>query len=93
MNATKVWTAADVYALGIRTDLETAAAIMGMGRTSAYARAQRGDFPVAVKRIGRLYVVPTAGLLHWLGLSERPAAAPVDVPEPRAAADAAESLS
>ena len=61
--------ACDVYALGVRTDLVTACRIaLGIGSTTAYALARRGELPFAAYRVGRQWVVPTAGLLTFLGL-------------------------
>ena len=51
----KAWTAAAVRQLGMTTDVETAAAILGIGRTKAYELAKSGEFPVKVLRIGRLF--------------------------------------
>jgi hypothetical protein len=55
-------------------DLMTAAAVLRIGRTKAYDLAKRGEFPVAVIRIGDSYRVPTAALLTLLGISEQPPA-------------------
>ena len=46
----------------------TAGAILGIGRSKAYALAKAGKFPVRIIRVGRSYVVPTAALLDLLGL-------------------------
>ena len=64
-------------------DLMTASAALGLGRTKAYELARRGEFPVAVIRIGTSYRVPVAGLLELLGISE---SAPL-FPQPRPAPD------
>ena len=50
-------------------DLMTAARVLGIGRTTAYALARDGGFPCPVIRVGGAYRVPTAGLLQVLGLS------------------------
>lgn len=63
----RVWTADDVHALGMTTDLETAAEIIGIGRTLAYELAKNGTFPVRLIRLGRRVVVPTADLTRLLG--------------------------
>lgn len=63
----RTWTPEEVRALGMTTDLETAAAIIGIGRTLAYDLARTGDFPVRVLRLGRRVVVPIADLLTYLG--------------------------
>jgi hypothetical protein len=61
--------ACDVYELGVRTDLVTACRIaLGIGSTTAYALAGRGELAFPAYRVGRQWVVPTAGLLTFLGL-------------------------
>ncbi|MCM4083929.1 helix-turn-helix transcriptional regulator [Paractinoplanes hotanensis] len=49
------------------TDIETAASVLGIGRTTAYTLARAGDFPTPVIRVGRRYVVAVEGLLTVLG--------------------------
>lgn len=61
-----VWTQEAVRALGMTTDIETAAAILGIGRTKAYELARAGAFPVKVLRIGHRYVVPVPAILELL---------------------------
>jgi hypothetical protein len=61
-----VWTAEAVRRLGMTTDVETAGAILGIGRTKAYELAKTGEFPVKVLRIGRRYVVPIPALMAVL---------------------------
>jgi predicted DNA-binding transcriptional regulator AlpA len=63
----RTWTPDEVRALGMTTDLETAAAIIGIGRTLAYDLVGTGNFPVRVLRLGRRVVVPIADLLTYLG--------------------------
>jgi hypothetical protein len=65
-NAT-AWTAEAVLNLGMTTDVETAGAILGIGRTKAYELAKNGEFPVKLLRIGRRYVVPIPALMALLG--------------------------
>ena len=65
--ASTVWTANAVRGLGLTTDVETAGAILGIGRTKAYELAKNGEFPVTVLRIGRRYVIPTPEILTLLG--------------------------
>jgi hypothetical protein len=56
-----------VRALGVTTDLETAAEIMGIGRTLAYELSRSDEFPVRLLRLGRRVVVPVTDLLRYLG--------------------------
>ena len=53
-------------ALGLTTTVDTAASILGISRTKAYALAKDGDFPVKLVRIGRRYLVPIPALLELL---------------------------
>lgn len=64
----QVWTEEKIRLLGTSTDLVTAAAILGVGRTTAHALARAGRFPVPVIRVGRRYRVPTAPILRLLTL-------------------------
>lgn len=76
----KVWTAADVLALGVRTTVETAGDIFGLSRTQAYEAVNHERFPVPTFRVGRRVVVPVAPILRVLGLdSEAPQAVTADV--------------
>jgi|RhiMetdeSRZDD1v2_1073273.scaffolds.fasta_scaffold828753_1 hypothetical protein len=61
-----VWTIESVQRLGITTDIETAASILGIGRTKAYELAKAGEFPVKIVRVGRRYVVPIPAILRLL---------------------------
>jgi hypothetical protein len=61
------WTVQAVRELGLTTDVETAGAVLGIGRTKAYELAQAGEFPVKILRVGRRYLVPTPALLELLG--------------------------
>ncbi|WP_276687261.1 helix-turn-helix transcriptional regulator [Corynebacterium casei] len=54
--------------IGIRQ----AAELLGIGSSSAYAAARKGNFPTKVIHIGGRYVVPTKPLLELLGLDELP---------------------
>lgn len=49
-------------------DVETAGALLGIGRSKSYQLAKAGEFPVRVLRIGRRYLVPTNVLLQLLGI-------------------------
>jgi excisionase family DNA binding protein len=66
-----VWTVEAVRGLGLTTTVETASSILGISRTTAYALAKHGKFPVRLVRIGRRYLVPTAALLDLL-VGEQP---------------------
>jgi hypothetical protein len=70
--AKRSWTATEVRKLGIATNIETAASVLGIGRTTAYALARKGAFPAPVLRVGKQYVVSVEGLLVALG-AEAPA--------------------
>lgn len=48
--------------------------LLGIGRTTAYALARAGDFPVPVIRVGSQYRVPSAPLLALLGITTFPGA-------------------
>jgi conjugative relaxase-like TrwC/TraI family protein len=62
-------TEAELRSLPPTIDLPTAARALGCGRTLAYTLARRGRFPCRVLRLGQRYLVPTADLLHLLGLT------------------------
>jgi len=74
------WTPERVRALGMTTTVETAAEIIGIGRTMAYELLREDAFPVPVlrlaakagrRRTGRV-LVPVAGLLTLLVPDARP---------------------
>ncbi len=63
----RVWTPAEVIALGVRTDVPTAGEILaGLCRDESYRSVKRGDFPVPVLKVGRHLVVPVAPILELL---------------------------
>jgi hypothetical protein len=63
------WTAEQVLALGVKTDLPTAGSILGdLCKDEAYRSYKRGDFPVPVIKVGRKLFVPTAPIVALLGL-------------------------
>ncbi|MBC9005735.1 helix-turn-helix domain-containing protein [Micromonospora aurantiaca] len=64
----RVWTIEAVRELGVTTDVETAAAILGIGRTTAYALARNNQFPVRLLRVGRRYLVPVQAILNLLAM-------------------------
>ncbi|MEV6932283.1 DNA-binding protein [Dactylosporangium sp. NPDC051485] len=62
----EVWTEDKVRALGVVTDLPTAARIFGLGRALAYQLAAEDTFPVPLLRVGNRYRVPVAAILTAL---------------------------
>jgi excisionase family DNA binding protein len=70
-------TRAELLALPAVVDVATAARALGLGRSTAYDLARRGEFPCRVLHIGSSYRVPTAELLRLLGIEpEQPAPRP-----------------
>ncbi len=65
----RVWTIDALRSLGATIDVETAGAILGIGRSKSYELAKAGKFPVRVLRIGRRYLVPTPAILDLLGIT------------------------
>ena len=63
------WTPDAVRQLGMTTDIETAASILGIGRTLAFELARNNEFPVRLLRLGRRIVVPVSDLLNYLGVA------------------------
>ncbi|WP_435124476.1 DNA-binding protein [Micromonospora tulbaghiae] len=63
------WTADQVRALGLTTDLATAADILGISRSAAYKLARRNAFPVPLIRAGTHYRVPIPPILAALHLT------------------------
>jgi hypothetical protein len=64
------WSAERIRALGVVTDLQTAADILDLARSTAYDLAHADQFPVPILRAGSRYRVPTAPLLAALGLAD-----------------------
>jgi site-specific DNA-methyltransferase (adenine-specific) len=69
LGRTRVLTLAQVAALPAIVDLPTAARALGIGRTTAYLLAKHNQFPCPVVKLAHTYRVPTAGLLHLLGIT------------------------
>lgn len=70
-------TRAELLALPAVVDVTTAARALGLGRSTAYDLARRGEFPCRVLHIGSSYRVPTADLLRVLGIQpDQPAPPP-----------------
>ncbi|WP_036554948.1 AlpA family transcriptional regulator [Nocardiopsis sp. CNT312] len=67
-------TLGEVASLPLVLDPVTAGRMLGFGRTTAYRLLREGAFPVPARRAGRVWVVPTAGVLAHLGIE--PAALP-----------------
>ncbi|GLY33414.1 hypothetical protein [Kineosporia sp. NBRC 101731] len=80
-----VWTVEKVRALGLTTDVATAASILGFGRTLAFDLLRTDDFPVPVLRVGRKLRVPVPGLLARLGADQSPTERPHQAPANRKA--------
>ncbi len=59
---------AELLALPVTIDVETAARALGLGRSKAYELAKRGELPVRCLRLGSSYRVVTAELLDMLGV-------------------------
>ncbi|MET8147831.1 helix-turn-helix domain-containing protein [Actinoplanes sp. NPDC049668] len=70
-----IWTVERIRALGLVTDIATAARIFGLSRAAAYDLAKRDQFPVTVLRFGTRYRIPVAAILQALHL-------PVDDEQP-----------
>ena len=62
----RAWSIETVRGLGLTTTVDTAASILGISRTKAYALAKHGEFPIKLVRIGRRYLVPIPPLLNLL---------------------------
>lgn len=67
-------TEAEVDALGVSTDIQSACKAIGISKSAGYQAAKNGTFPCPVVRVGSRYVVPTAGLKAVLGLATTSAA-------------------
>ena len=59
----------DVLEQRLTLTIEETAVVLGLGRTSAYEAARRGEIPS--RRVGRRVIVPVPALLEWLGLEGR----------------------
>jgi hypothetical protein len=68
-DAPRVWTIEAIRGLGATVDVETAGAILGIGRSKSYELAKANEFPVRILRIGRRYLVPTPAILELLGVN------------------------
>jgi excisionase family DNA binding protein len=61
-------TLAELLAMPVMVDIGTAARALGLGRSTGYELARRGEFPCRVLHVGSSYRVPTAELLRVLGI-------------------------
>jgi excisionase family DNA binding protein len=59
----------DLRQLPVVVDLVTAAAVLGVGRTTAYEMVRTGCWPTPVLRLGNRIRVPTAALRELLSPS------------------------
>ncbi|WP_372339664.1 helix-turn-helix transcriptional regulator [Nocardiopsis sp. CC223A] len=59
---------AEVSSLPVVLSPVEAGRMFGLGRTTVYRLLREEAFPVPVRRVGRTWVVPTAGVLSYLGL-------------------------
>ena len=73
-------TRSELLALPVTVDIGTAARALGLGRSTGYELARRGEFPCRVLRVGSSYRVPTADLRRVLGVTpeDRDSASPVE---------------
>jgi len=62
------WSVEQIRALGVTTDIVTAGAVLGIGRTTAYRLARSGEFPVPLLKVGNRYLVAVAHLLNAVGI-------------------------
>ncbi|MER5348939.1 hypothetical protein ABT093_01175 [Kitasatospora sp. NPDC002551] len=61
---------AELLALPVAIDLDTANRAIGLGRSKGYELARLGDYPCRVLRLGKKYRVITADLLRLLGIED-----------------------
>jgi predicted DNA-binding transcriptional regulator AlpA len=61
-------TMAELLAMPVVVDITTASRVLGLGRSTGYELARRGEFPCRVLHVSSSYRVPTAELLRILGI-------------------------
>nr|BFD93996.1 hypothetical protein KitaXyl93_53560 [Kitasatospora sp. Xyl93] len=61
--------APELLALPVAIDLDTANRALRIGRSTGYALAKAGEYPVRVLRLGSAYRVVTSELLALLGVT------------------------
>ncbi|MFF9567664.1 integrase [Streptomyces sp. NPDC014685] len=59
----------ELLALPVAVDLDTANRALTIGRSTGYALAKRGEYPVTVLKLGNAYRVVTADLYRLLGIT------------------------
>ena len=64
-------TVAEIRALPVAFDLTTANKALCLSRTTGYAMAQNGEYPVPLLRLGVQYRARRADLLTLLGIAEQ----------------------
>lgn len=60
--------AAQIRELPPVVDVQTAAAVLGIGRTAAYELIRTGSWPTPVVRLGKSIRIPSAPLLALVGV-------------------------
>lgn len=68
MTAELRWSPEALAALGLTTDVATAAKVIGISRGLAYESIKAGTFPARVLTLGRRRLVVVASLLEALGV-------------------------
>lgn len=63
----------ELLALPAAVDVRTAAEVLGVGRTAAYALIRNGNWPTPVLHLGTMIRIPTAPLLRLLGVESESA--------------------
>ncbi|MFK0295956.1 helix-turn-helix transcriptional regulator [Streptomyces sp. NPDC090442] len=63
-------TLSEAFGLPDAVSLVFAAGLFGMSRSTAYRRVRRGEFPCAVEKVGRRYMVTMNALLRGLGIQD-----------------------
>ncbi len=64
----------ELLSLPVTVPLMVGAKALGIGRTTAYDMAKRGEFPVRVLRVGNRYRITKADLTGYLRVGQVPAA-------------------
>jgi excisionase family DNA binding protein len=60
----------EVLALPVTVDLLTTARALGIGRSTAYELARRGEYPLRLYRVGQRYRATRADLLAALNIDD-----------------------